>query len=144
MNLKVNVGIELNKARVELTSDQKGSVEQFVEKMLLGQHNTSKTTTSPRKSFTQPLGSRVWKKEEEEEFLRLFEEIRPTVKTQERAFKLIGQKLGRTDHSCSIRLHKIRKNKGLVSANGISDRARNGYSPSINNFHPGQIHPVNN
>jgi hypothetical protein len=135
MNLKVNVGIELNQARVELTTYQKESVQRFVSNMLIGE--TNKPTRIKKSNYGHhPLGSRDWTKEEEIKFIDLYKQFSSRTKTQVQLLKLVGQQLGRTAHACLIRLSLIRRGKGLNPVSNVPIITKNSPINSIPTSEP--------
>lgn len=139
--LKVNVGVELNKARVELTSEQRGSVETFVQELLLGK-STSSNGHSVRKGPSRRIfGRREWTQEEETRFLDLIQMHGATSKNQSDLLKIAGRQLGRTPHSLVVRLSIIRRGKGLNPASSVPQFTKNSPSNSgPTNERPTDLH----
>lgn len=142
MNFKVNVGVELNKARVELTSEQYGEVKQFIETMLLGKvagWNTDRRTNNHETNHRRPsksiLGRRPWTREEENNLMEIDRTF--TGRRQSELWKLAARQLGRTPHAISLRLFGLRRERrGTTTTprNEISERR-------IHVDHPSENHP---
>lgn len=120
MNIKLNMSIELNKARVELTNDQKESVRKFIGNILMGDKavKTSRYMTPVQKTPAvnyRILGARSWNVEEEKQFLELAGKYSPTTKNQTELFSKIGNEMNRTPLSLLNRLSIIRRGLGHVS-----------------------------
>jgi hypothetical protein len=146
MNFKVNVDVQLNRARVELTPEQTNSVEQHIEQLLTGDKPTRRAYGSVTNRPTRagrPLGARGWNAEEERQFLSLYKELSSTGKSQAKIFKLIGQRLGRTDSALLMRLSTIRNGKGNISAMEAPAANPNKFpSHRQTDAHPGDSSPA--
>lgn len=133
--LKVSVNVELNKARVELNPDQRGSVESFVGKMLLGERTLNNANPVKKIASKRIFGRREWTQQDEIHFMNLIQQYGPTSKNQSELLKIAGRELGRTPHSLIVRLSIIRRGKGLSPASSI---------PQIVKSTPNNSSPVNN
>lgn len=125
LKVKVDLGVEINKARVELTTEQRSEVSKFVTTLLFGKGvadslNTEKTrTTKVPKKYHRVFGKRSWTRDEEVRFMELARQYGPEVQNQSQFFRAIGREMGRTPSSLLNRLHAIRRGKGELSPSDV-------------------------
>lgn len=124
MNLKVKVdlGVEINKARVELNHEQKEEVSNFVTSLLFGRNMTSsvgKGKTRHEMKARRVFGRKSWSREEEVRFMDLARQYGPESRNQTQFFRTIGREMGRSPMALLNRLSLIRRGKGELSPNDV-------------------------
>lgn len=124
LKVRIDLGVEINKARVELNNDQRAEVSKFVTSLLFGK-NFAETINSngdrPRsdKKNSRVFGRKAWTREEETRFMDLARQYGPESRNQTQLFRMIGREMGRTPLALLNRLSAIRRGKGELAPTDV-------------------------